>query len=60
MRRPFFVSTLSEEMEDEMPKGYIVVSQRDAPNEERLGKYAPKALEAMTNTGAKFIARGCQ
>ena len=38
-----------------MPKGYIVVSCRDAPNDENLGNYAPKA---MTNVGAKFIARG--
>jgi len=41
-----------------MPKGYIVVSYREAPDDENLGKYAPKALEAMTNAGAKFIARG--
>ena len=45
-------------MEDLMPKGYIVVSYKDAPNDENLGNYAPKALEAMTNAGAKFIARG--
>jgi uncharacterized protein (DUF1330 family) len=45
-------------MEDAMPKGYIVVSYRGAPNDENLSKYAPKALEAMTNAGAKFIARG--
>jgi uncharacterized protein (DUF1330 family) len=45
-------------MEDAMPKGYIVVSYRDVPNDENLSKYAPKALEAMTNAGAKFIARG--
>ncbi len=41
-----------------MPKGYIVVSYREAPNDENLSKYAPKALEAMTNAGANFIARG--
>ena len=41
-----------------MPKGYIVVLYRDAPNDENLCNYAPKALEAMTNAGAKFIARG--
>ena len=41
-----------------MPKGYILVSYRDAPNDENLSKYATKALEAMTNAGAKFIARG--
>ena len=41
-----------------MPKGYIVVSYRDAPNDENLSNYAPKALEAMTNAGAKFIVRG--
>ncbi len=41
-----------------MPKGYIVVSYREAPNDENLSNYAPKALEAMTNAGAKFIARG--
>ena len=40
-----------------MPKGYIVVSYRDAPNDKNLGNYAPKA---MTNVGAKFIARGMQ
>jgi len=45
-------------MEDAMPKGYIVVSYRDVPNDENLSKYAPKALEAMTNAGAKFLARG--
>jgi uncharacterized protein (DUF1330 family) len=45
-------------MEGPMPKGYIVVSYRDAPNDENLGAYAPKALKAMTNVGAKFIARG--
>ena len=41
-----------------MPKGFIVVSYRGAPNDENLNKYAPKALAAMTNAGAKFIARG--
>ncbi len=41
-----------------MPKGYIVVSYREAPDDENLSKYAPKALDAMTNAGAKFIARG--
>ncbi|XDZ69956.1 DUF1330 domain-containing protein [Alphaproteobacteria bacterium LSUCC0744] len=41
-----------------MPKGYIVVSYREAPNEKNLSNYAPKALEAMKNAGAKFIARG--
>lgn len=41
-----------------MPKGYIVVSYREAPNEQNLSNYAPKALEAMKNAGAKFIARG--
>ena len=41
-----------------MPKGYIVVSYRDAPNDENLSNYGPKAFEAMKNSGAKFIARG--
>lgn len=41
-----------------MPKGYIVFSYREAPNDENLSNYAPKALEAMKNAGAKFIARG--
>ncbi|MDB9890743.1 DUF1330 domain-containing protein [Alphaproteobacteria bacterium] len=41
-----------------MPKGYRVVSYRDAPNDENLGNHAPKAMRAMTNVGAKFIARG--
>jgi uncharacterized protein (DUF1330 family) len=45
-------------MEGPMPKGYIVVSYRDAPNDANLSAYAPKALKAMTNVGAKFIARG--
>ena len=58
MRGSFFVATLSEKMEVEMPKGYIVVSYRESPTDENLNNYAPKALEAMTNAGAKFIARG--
>ena len=41
-----------------MPKGYIVVSYRESPTDKKLNNYAPKALEAMTNAGAKFIARG--
>ena len=41
-----------------MPKGYIVVSYLESPKDEKLNNYAPKALEAMTNAGAKFIARG--
>ena len=41
-----------------MPKGYIVVSYRESPTDEKLNNYAPKALDAMTNAGAKFIARG--
>jgi uncharacterized protein (DUF1330 family) len=41
-----------------MPKGYIVFSYREAPNDENLSNYAPKAREAMKNAGAKFIARG--
>jgi uncharacterized protein (DUF1330 family) len=45
-------------MEGATPKGYIVASYKDAPNDEKLSNYAPKALEAMTNSGAKFIARG--
>jgi len=47
-----------EKREKQMPKGYIVVSYREAPNEENLSNYAPKALEAMKNAGAKFIVRG--
>ena len=42
-------------MEGAIAKGYIVASYRDAPNDENLSNYA---LEAMTNVGAKFIARG--
>ena len=42
-----------------MPKGYLVVSYLDSPTDDNLQKYAPRALEAMTNAGAKFIARGC-
>ena len=42
-----------KEIEDAMPKGYIVVSYRDAPNDKNLSKYAPKALEAMTNAGPR-------
>ena len=41
-----------------MSKGYIVVSYMEAPNDENLNNYAPKAMEAMKNAGAKFIARG--
>ena len=41
-----------------MPKGYIVVSYRDAPNDQNLGNYAPKGMKTMTDVGAKFIARG--
>ena len=58
MRGSFFVATLSEKMEVELPKGYIVVSYRESPKDEKLNNYAPKALKAMTNAGAKFIARG--
>ena len=52
------MTTFSEEVEVERPKGYIVVSYRESPNDEKLSNYAPKALEAMKNAGAKFIARG--
>ena len=52
------MTTLSEEMKVEMPKGYIVVSYRESPNDQKLSNYAPKALEAMKNAGASFIARG--
>ena len=45
-------------MDVEMPKGYIVVSYLESPKDEKLYNYAPKALEAMTNAGAKFIVRG--
>ena len=45
-------------MEDEMPKGYIVVSYLELPTEENLSNYAPKAMEAIKNAGGKFIARG--
>ena len=41
-----------------MQKGYLVVSYRESPNEINLNNYAPKALEALTNAGAQFIARG--
>ena len=41
-----------------MPKGYLIVSYLDSPTDDNLQKYAPRALEAMTNAGAKFIARG--
>ena len=41
-----------------MPKGYIIVSYREAADEAKLMDYAPKAFEAMTNASAKFIARG--
>ena len=41
-----------------MPKGYLVVSYLESPTDDNLQKYAPRALEAMTNAGAKFIARG--
>lgn len=52
MRGSFFVATLSEKMEVEMPKGYIVVSYRESPKDEKLNNYAPKALKALTNAGA--------
>ena len=35
-----------------------MVSYLESPKDEKLNNYAPKALEAMTNAGAKFIARG--
>ena len=41
-----------------MPKGYLVVSYLESPTDDNLQKYAPRALEAMTNAGANFIARG--
>ena len=41
-----------------MPQGYLMASCRESANDIILNKYAPKALEAMTNAGAKFIARG--
>ena len=41
-----------------MPKGYLVVSYLESPADENLHNYAPKALEAMKNAGANFIARG--
>ena len=50
--------TLSEELENEMPKEYITVFYRESPNDKKLINYGPKALGAMTNAGAKFIARG--
>ena len=43
-------------MEVWMPKGYIIVSYREAPDEDKLMDYAPKAFEAMTNAGAKLKA----
>ncbi len=45
-------------MEDKKPKGYLVVSYLASPTDENLQKYAPRALEALTSAGAKFIARG--
>ena len=48
-----------KEIEDAMPKGYIVVSYRDAPNDKNLSKYAPKALEAMTNAGPQSSGQAC-
>ena len=56
MRGSFFVATLSEKMEVEMPKGYIVVSYRESPKDEKLNNYAPKAPKDTTNVGAKFKA----
>ena len=41
-----------------MPKEYIMVFYRESPNDKKLNDYGPKALEAMTNAGAKFKARG--
>ena len=41
-----------------MPKGYIMVSYLELPTDENLSNYAPKAMEAITNAGGKFIARG--
>ena len=41
-----------------MPKGYSVVSYMEFPTDDNVQKYAPRALEAMTNAGAKVIARG--
>ena len=58
MSLALFCGKIFYEMGGAMPKGYIVVSYRGAPNDESLSNYAPKALEAMTNAGAKFIARG--
>ena len=40
-----------------MPKGYIAASYKEAANDDNLSNYAPKALEAIKNAGAKFIAR---
>ena len=45
-------------MEGKLAKGYLVVSYLESPTDDNLQKYAPRALEAMTNAGAKFIARG--
>ena len=39
-----------------MPKGYIIVSYREAPDEDKLMNYAPMAFEAMTNAGNKLKA----
>lgn len=41
-----------------MRKGYLLVSYPESPNEKNLNNYAQKTLEAMTNAGAKFRARG--
>ena len=35
-----------------------MVSYLESPRDEKLNNYAPKALEAISNAGAKFIARG--
>ena len=35
-----------------------MVSYLESPTDDNLQKYAPRALEAMTNASAKFIVRG--
>ena len=50
--------TLLEETEDEIPKGYILVSYQKSSNDKNLNNCAPKALKAIKSAGALFIARG--
>ena len=49
-----FLDKISQKMEQDV-KGYLMIMGK-LRDDENLGKYAPKALEAMTNAGAKFVA----